>query len=84
MGLLKTCLLPTTTNVTPTCFKRVFSEADCGLLNFTRVDQDLREDPELDNDGYSLQTVATVTNFDEINKFQFPADRELPEDYFGR
>ena len=35
-------------------FKLVFSEADCGLLNFTRVDQDLREDPELDNDGYSL------------------------------
>ena len=54
IGLLKTCLLPTTTNVTPTCFKRVFSEADCGLLNFTRVDQDLREDPELDNDRYSL------------------------------
>ena len=54
MGLLKTYSIPTTNNVTPTCFKRVFSEADCGLLNFTRVDQDLREDPELDNDGYSL------------------------------
>ena len=40
--------------MSPTCFKRVFSEADCGLLNFTRVDQELREDPELDNDGYSL------------------------------
>ena len=33
---------------------RVFSEADCGLLNFTRVNQELREDPELDNDWYSL------------------------------
>ena len=31
----------------------VFSEADCSLLNFTRVDQELTEDPELDNDGYT-------------------------------
>ena len=52
--VLKTCLLPTTTNFTTTCFQRVFSEADCGLLNFTRDDQELREDPELDNEGYSL------------------------------
>ena len=54
IGGLKTCLLPTTTNFTTTRFQRVFFEADCGLLNFTRVDQELREDPELDNDGYSL------------------------------
>ena len=49
-------------------------------LHQSRGNQDLRADPELDDVGYSLKTVATVTNFDEINKFQFPAARELPED----
>ena len=54
IGVLKTCslhhylLLPISQQFV------FFSEADCGLLNFTRVDQELREDPELDNDGYSL------------------------------
>ena len=27
---------------------------------------------------------ATATNFDEIQKFQSPSDRELPGDYFGQ
>ena len=43
----------------------------------------MREDPELDNDEYSLEPVTTGTNFDESNKFQFLADRELREDHFG-
>ena len=38
-------------NFTTFVFK---SEVYCGLLKLIRVNQELREDPELDNDGYSL------------------------------
>ena len=53
-----------------------------GLLNFTSINQEKREDAKLDNEGYSLLMDAMATNFDEIKKFQCPSDRELPGDYF--